>query len=113
MRPVLNPRAGAAATGFFLGGLAISAAVALVTAPLSPRRAFAETVANPNDQPTARTLPRGISTVKDNDTASDRTGSVSAPRRLRPATGVIASDAGGRVDPLDHLSAPYRRSGRD
>ena len=58
-------RAGAAATtGLLLGGLAIAGAVALVTAPLTPRLAVAQVVSNPNDQSIAGTLPRGAGTVK-------------------------------------------------
>ena len=76
MRTVFNPRAGAAATGLFLGGLAISGAVALVTAPLTPRLAIAETVANPDVRPTVRILPAS-------------TGSVSTQRRIAPSIDAV------------------------
>jgi hypothetical protein len=41
MKPMLDPGAGAAVTGLFLGSLAIAGAVALVTAPITPRAAVA------------------------------------------------------------------------
>jgi hypothetical protein len=41
MKLMLDPGAGAAVTGLFLGSLAIAAAVAVVTAPITPRAAAA------------------------------------------------------------------------
>ncbi|GLS44085.1 hypothetical protein [Methylobacterium brachythecii] len=41
MKPSLDPTAGATVTGLFLGSLALAAAVALVTAPITPRSAVA------------------------------------------------------------------------
>lgn len=41
MKSALDPRAGATVTGLFLGSLAIAGAVALVTAPITPRIAVA------------------------------------------------------------------------
>lgn len=41
MKLMLDPGAGVAVTGLFLGSLAIAAAVAAVTAPITPRAAVA------------------------------------------------------------------------
>ncbi len=111
MLTVEKLRAGAAALGFAIaGGLAIAFAVALVTAPLTPRLALAQSAANPNDQPTAGTLPRGTSTVEGNGAADRPTGTVSPPNRIRNSTEVVGSPNGGnRVDPVEHLSPEYRR----
>ncbi|GEP01092.1 hypothetical protein [Methylobacterium haplocladii] len=50
MTSVREPGAGAAVTGLFLGSLAIAGAVALVTAPITPRMALAQTVAGSSDR---------------------------------------------------------------
>lgn len=57
MPSALEPGSGAAVTGLFLGSLALAGAVALVTAPITPRMAVAQTVADPNDPSTAVVLP--------------------------------------------------------
>ncbi len=104
-------RTGAASLGLaIVGGLAIAFAVALVTAPLTPRLALAQSAANPNDQPTAGTLPPGTSTVKDEQAADRPTGTVSPPSRIRNSTDVVGSSGNSKkVDPVEHLSPEYRR----
>lgn len=83
MSPPREPGAGAAVTGLFLGSLAIAGAVALVTAPITPRMALAETVAGPGDRPIAAVLSGGVR--------------------------VSSDDAVYRADPLARLSPRYRR----
>ena len=77
--------------------------------------ALAQSAANPNDQPTAGTLPSGTDTVRGNDRAHDRpTGDVSAPSAIRSSTAVVPEGRGGgktvRTNPTDHLSKPFRTS---
>lgn len=101
----LRPRAGIPATALFLAGLALAPLGARLIGP-----AQAQSVANPNDQPTASTLPAGTSTVRANPAAAHRpNGDVAPPRALKPATSVVGS--GGRVNPEDHLPASMRRGG--
>ncbi len=97
------------------GGLAIALAVTLVTAPLTPRLAAAQSAANPNDQPNAATLPPGTGTLRGRrDPAADTsTGDVSPPSRIRSSTDVMEpSGRGRRVDPVEHLSPNDRRDGK-
>lgn len=98
MTSAREPGAGAAVTGLFLGSLAIAGAVALVTAPITPRMAVAQTVASPNDQTTAATLPGSVGTVKGRERTANG-----------PSSSTASVLSGGRVDPLDHLSPRYRR----
>ena len=65
MSSALEPGAGAAVTGLFLGSLAIAGAVALVTAPITPRMAVAQTAAGPDAEPTAARLPGGSAVLPD------------------------------------------------
>ena len=113
---VLSSRRRAAA-GALLGGLILSASAAPV---------LAQSVANPNDQPTAGTLPSGTDTVRGNDRAAERpTANVSPPSAIRSTTSVVAD--GKRADgkrgdgkrmsgkttltnPSDHLSKSFRSS---
>ena len=55
-RPPFRPRAGSGVTSLFLAGLAVSGAVGMLITPASLRPAAAQTVANPNDQPTPATV---------------------------------------------------------
>ncbi|MGU3359736.1 hypothetical protein ACLBWX_05315 [Methylobacterium sp. M6A4_1b] len=106
-RPVFRPRAGGAVTALFLSGLALSGAIGLLVGPASLRPATAQTVANPNDQPTPGTLPG-----RDNAAgAAERpTGQVAPPKAISATTAVTASGAksGARTNPLDHLPAKDR-----
>ena len=89
--------------------VALLAATILPGAALAP--AVAQSVANPNDQPTAGTLPSGTSTLPRQDLAPDRpTGEVRAPSAIRPSTSVVPDGGKTRTNPLDHLSARYRSS---
>ena len=102
----LRPRAGGLATTLFLASLAATALGARFVGP-----AQAQSVANRNDQPTAATLPSGVSTVKAHpEAAHARRGGVSAPRALKPATPVVGA-GNGRVNPEDHLPGAMRRGG--
>lgn len=88
-------------------------AVALLAASILPGAALApavaQSVANPNDQPTAGTLPSGTSTLPRQNPAADRpTGDVRAPSAIRPSTSVMPDGGSTRTNPLDHLSARYR-----
>lgn len=86
-------------------------AAAFLVATVLPGAALAQSVANPNDQPTAGTLPSGISTLPRQDPATDRpTGDVRAPSAIRPSTSVVPDGGKTRTNPLDHLSARYRSS---
>lgn len=101
-RHALRPRAGALARSLFLGGLILATATALV----GGQPAQAQTVANPNDQPTPATLPS-----RDRAKAADRaSGQVSPPRAIRSSTSVVASDArkSTYTNPLDQLPARDR-----
>lgn len=96
-RHALRPRAGNAATGLFVAGLAVSAAFGMLVTPLGGQPALAQSVANPNDQPTPATVPS-----QDSRAAERSTGQVSPPRAIDHATSVVGS--GGRTtNPLDHL----------
>lgn len=100
-RHALRPRAGNAATGLFVAGLAVSAAFGMLVTPLGSRTAVAQSVANPNDQPTPATLP--------SRNAADRpTGHVSPPTAIDHSTSVTGSTTGARTNPLDHLPAQDR-----
>lgn len=104
-RSPFRPRAGSAVTSLFLGGLAISAAVLSVLGPFAAPPAAAQTVTNPNDQPTPGTLPGS------QRAAADRpTGEVAPPKAISATTAVVASDSkpGARTNPLDHLPARDR-----
>ncbi|WP_336485568.1 hypothetical protein [Methylobacterium nigriterrae] len=105
-RSPLRPRAGGAATALFLAGLAVSGGVALLGAPMT-ETAQAQTVANPNDQPTAGPLPAGTSTVTGSEPAANRpTDGVAPPATIRSPTAVVGSDRDGKratTNPLDHL----------
>lgn len=91
-------------------------AAAVLAATLLPGAALAQSVANPNDQPTAgtlpagaSTLPAGTSTLPRQEPAPDRpTGDVRAPSAIRPSTSVMPDGGSTRTNPLDHLSARYR-----
>ncbi len=97
----LLPRRSATATALILSGVLL--------AGLAPARA--QSAANPNDQPTAGTLPSGTDTVRGNDRAPNRaTGDVSAPSAIRPSTSVVPDGRGTRTNPADHLSKPFRSS---
>ncbi|MFG5120338.1 hypothetical protein [Methylorubrum sp. POS3] len=86
-------------------------AAACLAAAILPGAALAQTVANPNDQPTAGTLPSGTSTLPRQDPAPDRpSGDVRAPSAIRPSTSVVPDGGKTRTNPLDHLSARYRSS---
>ncbi|KQT60923.1 hypothetical protein ASG52_16900 [Methylobacterium sp. Leaf456] len=86
-------------------------AAALLAATILPGAALAQSVANPNDQPTAGTLPSGTSTLPRQDPAPDRpTGDVRAPSAIRSSTSVVPDGGKTRTNPLDHLSARYRSS---
>lgn len=101
-RRTLRPRAGAAARGLFLGGLVLASAAALV----GGQPALAQTVANPNDQPTPATMPS-----PDRGRAAERaTGQVAPPSAIRSSTPVVASDArkSTSTNPLDLLPASDR-----
>lgn len=106
-----RPRAGGPATALFLAGLAVAAVTPLGARLVVP--AAAQSVANPNDQPTAGTLPSGTTTVKDAhpDAPHKRNEGVSAPRALKPSTAVTPDEGGGRVNPKDHLPGTMRRGG--
>ncbi|GJE55783.1 MULTISPECIES: hypothetical protein [Methylobacterium] len=92
MTSAREPGAGAAVTGLFLGGLAIAGAVALVTAPITPRMAVAQTAANPNDRPATATLSGAAGTV---------TGREYARGALSPSIVPVMSDgSGSRIDRL-------------
>lgn len=103
-----RPRAGGPATALFLAGLAVAPLAARFVAP-----AAAQSVANPNDQPTAATLPSGTTTVKDAhpEAPHTRNDGVSAPRALKPSTAVTPDEGGGRTNPKDHLPGSMRRGG--
>jgi len=96
-RHALRPRAGTAVTGLFVAGLAVSAAFGMIVTPFGARPAVAQSVANPNDQPTPATLPsRGA--------AADRpTGQVSPPKAIGHSTAVTGSTGQSTTNPLDHL----------
>ena len=93
-------------------------AVAVLAATILPGAALAQSVTNPNDQPTAGTLPSdtstlpgGAGTLPRQDSAADRpTGDVRAPSAIRPSTSVVPDGGGTRTNPLDHLSSRYRSS---
>lgn len=92
-----------AARGALLGSLILSAP------------ALAQSAANPNDQPTAGTLPSGTDTVRGNERSADRpTGEVSPPSAIRSSTSVMpegrSSGKTVRTNPSDHLSKPFRSS---
>jgi hypothetical protein len=92
-----------AALGALLGGLILSAP------------ALAQSAANPNDQPTAGTLPSGTDTVRGNERSADRrTAEVSSPSAIRSSTAVMpegrSSGKTVRTNPSDHLSKPFRSS---
>ena len=92
-----------AALGALLGSLILSAP------------ALAQSAANPNDQPTAGTLPSGIDTVRGNERSAERpTGEVSPPSAIRSSTSVMPEGKGSgkavRTNPSDHLSKPFRSS---
>lgn len=104
MRPFRRPSPAAAV----LGGLLLASL---------PGFALAQSVANPNDQPTAGTLPPGTDTVRGNGAAAERpTGGVSAPSAIRPSTSVVPEGKGSgrrsegttRTNPSEHLSKPFR-----
>ncbi|MEN3211936.1 hypothetical protein PUR23_18155 [Methylorubrum populi] len=91
------------ALGALLGSLILSAP------------ALAQSTANPNDQPTAATLPPGTDTVRGSDRSAERpTGEVSAPSAIRSSTAVVPEGRGSgkavRTNPTDHLSKPFRTS---
>ena len=102
------PRRRGAAEAVLLGGLLLAS---LLLASL-PNAALAQSAANPNDQPTAGTLPPGTDTVRGGDRAAERpTGDVSAPSAIRPSTSVMPEGKTGkpvRTNPMDHLSEPFR-----
>lgn len=101
----LRPRAGGLATALFLASLAATAVGSRFIGS-----AEAQTFANANDQPTARTLPPDVSTVQaHSEAAHRRNNGVSAPRALAPSTSVLGS--GGRVNPKDHLPGAMRSGG--
>ncbi|CAO4176156.1 Serine/threonine protein kinase [Methylorubrum populi] len=108
MRPFRRPSPAASAA--VLGGLLLASL---------PGFALAQSVANPNDQPTAGTLPPGTDTVRGNGSAAERpTGGVSAPSAIRPSTSVVPEGKGKgsgrrsegttRTNPSEHLSKPFR-----
>ena len=88
-RPPFRPRAGSGVTSLFLAGLAVSGAVGMLITPASLRPAAAQTVANPNDQPTPATVPSNA---------------------ISSGTVITAAGAkpGARTNPLDHLPAKDR-----
>ncbi|NEU11026.1 hypothetical protein G3T14_02620 [Methylobacterium sp. BTF04] len=102
----LRPRAGSAVTGLFLGGLAVSAAFAVLVGPLGERSANAQSMANPNDQPTPATVP-----TRDGARAADQSaGTVAPPSAIKSSTSVVSSDRkkSSYTNPLDHLPARDR-----
>lgn len=107
-RPVLRPRAGSAATGLFLGGLAVSAAFSALVGPLGVQPAAAQSIANPNDQPTPATVPSPDSARA--STADRRIDSVAPPSAIRSSTTVVSSNQrkATYTNPLDHLPARDR-----
>lgn len=96
-RHALRPRAGIAATGLFVAGLAVSAAFGMLITPLGGQSAVAQSLANPNDQPTPATLPS-----RDARAAERPTGQVSPPKAIDHSAAVVGS-SGKRTNPLDHL----------
>ncbi|WP_232631969.1 hypothetical protein [Methylobacterium sp. Leaf118] len=86
-------------------------AAALLGLTVLPGAALAQSVADPNDQPTAGTLPSGTSTLPRQAAAAERpTGDVRAPSAIRPSTSVVPDGRITRTNPIDHLSARYRSS---
>ena len=111
--PPLRPRAGGAAPPPLLGALAISGAAAILVAPMG-EPAVAQSAANPNDQPTAGTLPSGTPTTRGNAAANRPTGDVAPPSAIRNTTAVVSSDRGAKrnvTNPLDHLPKNQRAPG--
>lgn len=105
-RPPFRPRAGSGVTSLFLAGLAVSGAVGMLITPASLRPAAAQTVANPNDQPTPATVPSNDGTAP----ATRPTGQVATPSAISSGTVITAAGAkqGARTNPLDHLPAKDR-----
>ncbi|MEH3116527.1 MAG: hypothetical protein PGN25_02670 [Methylorubrum populi] len=102
MRP--SPRRSAAVTVACLAG-------ALLVGLPGPTPALARSAANPDDQPTAGTLPPGTDTVRTDDRAHDRpSGDVSSPSAIRSSTSVVPDGKSTRTNPMDHLSKPFRSS---
>ncbi|AWI90709.1 hypothetical protein C0214_22305 [Methylobacterium sp. DM1] len=92
-----------------------AALAALLGSLILSTSALAQSVANPNDQPTAGTLPSGTDTVRGNARSAERpTGEVSAPSAIRSSTSVMpegrSSGKTVRTNPTDHLSKPFRTS---
>ncbi|MBD8906104.1 hypothetical protein [Methylorubrum zatmanii] len=103
-----SPRPWVTATAALLGGLLLASLTG---------SAMAQSAANPNDQPTAGTLPPGTDTVRGSGPAAERpTGDVSAPSAIRPSTSVVPERKGSgrgsekttRTNPSEHLSKPFR-----
>ena len=105
LRPPFQPRAGSAVTALFLGSLAISASFGMVLGPFLAPAAAAQSVPNPNDQPTPATLPE-----RDRTAAERPNGQVAPPKAISATTEIVASDRtkGSRTNPLDHLPARDR-----
>ncbi len=111
------PQAGRAGMGRTGRRLMAGAILSAILSAMAAGAVQAQSAANPNDQPTAGTLPPGTDTVKGDGHAAHRpTGDVSAPSAIRPSTTVVPSGKGRaeRTNPLDHLSDRFKtRSGTD
>lgn len=94
--------------------LSRAALAALLGSLILSAPARAQSAANPNDQPTAGTLPSGTGTLRGNDRSAERpTGEVSPPNAIRSSTAVVPEGKSGktvRTNPSDHLSKPFRSS---
>ncbi|ACB27931.1 hypothetical protein [Methylobacterium radiotolerans] len=98
---------------------AVRAAAGACALILSSGPVLAQSAASRIDQPTAATLPPGVSTTKGGAAPADRsTGPVSPPSAISSSTDVMAGGSAGtdtgrkkdaRTNPLDHLSPEYKR----
>lgn len=110
MQSALDARAGATVTGVFLGGLAIAGAVALVTAPITPRLAVAQTVVKTDGRQAARVFTPGTDGLKSVGSVADR---LTGPVRLLNVTAASTPSGGGKGGRVDALDRVLSNDGRD
>jgi hypothetical protein len=108
-----------ALSGSAARGSAIRAAVSACALILLSGPVLAQSAASRIDQPTAATLPPGVSTTQGGAAPGDRpNGPVSPPSAISSSTDVMQGGNAGadggrnkdaRTDPLDHLPPNYKR----
>ena len=104
---------GSAVRGPLIRAATGACALILLSGPV-----LSQSAASRIDQPTAATLPAGVSTTKGAAPGDRSTGPVSPPSAISSSTDVMQGGTAGadggrnkdaRTDPLDHLPPNYKR----